>query len=310
MKKVYTSKDEIAHLWAHQLQDDARTPSDNFYFNGKTIYSYGSHFPIAKIVEENHPTLGTVCLFTTKGYSVTTSQQMSAVRQAIPGYWTVINVETIDFHRIKKYAKDDHKKNIKEHLQSAFEFSEKQKRARKYDYTSDIEFELSQAKIYVEYYKLKSLLTKAEKELLFSDGDFNASQYAEIVEKKKASNKRKRAKADRERLKKAAKDIEAWKEGANVFVPYQAETMLRLTADGKEIETSRSSRVPLDRAKLLWKLIKNTMDTKTQWKKNGKTFEIGNFSVDRVEIDGTTTIGCHVLIFTEIKRMADIMKWN
>ena len=51
MKKVFTDISHIAHLWANQLQDEARNSgSGNFYFDGDVIYSYGSHFPIAKHV--------------------------------------------------------------------------------------------------------------------------------------------------------------------------------------------------------------------------------------------------------------------
>ena len=39
--------DMVAHLWAHKSQDFARNPGHNFYFHGDTIYSYGSHFPVA-----------------------------------------------------------------------------------------------------------------------------------------------------------------------------------------------------------------------------------------------------------------------
>ena len=38
----------VAHLWAHQSQDSARN-GRNFYFEGKDIYSYGSHFRCASV---------------------------------------------------------------------------------------------------------------------------------------------------------------------------------------------------------------------------------------------------------------------
>ena len=66
---VYPS-DMVAHLWAHKSQDFARNPGHNFYFHGDTIYSYGSHFPVARHVENKR---GRAVLFTTRDYSVTTS---------------------------------------------------------------------------------------------------------------------------------------------------------------------------------------------------------------------------------------------
>ena len=82
--------DMVAHLWAHQSQDSARNPCRNFYFDGDTIYSYGSHFPIARHVETKR---GRAVLFTTRNYSVTTSGHKSTVRCAIPSGVTVFHVE-------------------------------------------------------------------------------------------------------------------------------------------------------------------------------------------------------------------------
>lgn len=34
----------VAHVWANQSQDSARSHNGNFYFEGRAIYSYGSHY--------------------------------------------------------------------------------------------------------------------------------------------------------------------------------------------------------------------------------------------------------------------------
>src|SRR5262249_44911174 len=75
-KQVHTPAN-VAHLWAHQTQDSARNPGGTLYFRGATIYSYGDHFPIARLCR------GAV-LFTTRTYSVTTARHIKIVRQAIP----------------------------------------------------------------------------------------------------------------------------------------------------------------------------------------------------------------------------------
>lgn len=80
MKHVYPTN-EIAHLWAHKTQTSARNGQGNFYFDGDTIYSYGSHFPIARHVAA---AAGNAVLFTTRTRSVTTSRHVSDVRRAIP----------------------------------------------------------------------------------------------------------------------------------------------------------------------------------------------------------------------------------
>lgn len=72
-KKTFTGR-ELPHIWANQQQDEARAGS--FYFKGATIFSYGSHFPIATIEGGN-------VLFTMRSYSNTTAKHISKARQAI-----------------------------------------------------------------------------------------------------------------------------------------------------------------------------------------------------------------------------------
>lgn len=71
----------VAHLWAHQSQDSARNGS-NFYFEGKNIYSYGSHFRCASV--ETNRQGQKAYLVTTRTYSNTTAKHMGMVRSAIP----------------------------------------------------------------------------------------------------------------------------------------------------------------------------------------------------------------------------------
>jgi hypothetical protein len=79
MKHVFSDLSHVAHLWANQLQDNARN-SGNFFFEGASIYSYGHHFPIAKhVVNEQGES---AILFTERRYSNTTAKHIAVVRQA------------------------------------------------------------------------------------------------------------------------------------------------------------------------------------------------------------------------------------
>lgn len=82
MKHVFETE-QVAHLWMHQAQADARNALGNFYFEGDTIYSYGRHFPIARHVAGVNGRRA--ILFTTSSYSKTTSRQIGIVRSAIHG---------------------------------------------------------------------------------------------------------------------------------------------------------------------------------------------------------------------------------
>lgn len=97
-KHVYAN-DELAHAWFHEYATlgHGRNAGDSFYFKGATIFSYGSHFPIARITELDKP-IGTytrVVLLTTAEYSNTTTAHISHVRSAIDEN-TAIIVKTPD----------------------------------------------------------------------------------------------------------------------------------------------------------------------------------------------------------------------
>jgi hypothetical protein len=78
---VYPPRD-VAKVWAKQTQDAARNRTGNIYFYGDTIYSYGPHFPIARLTDVIHRGQRVV-LFTTLGYSSTTAGHKSCVRRAL-----------------------------------------------------------------------------------------------------------------------------------------------------------------------------------------------------------------------------------
>jgi hypothetical protein len=93
MKHVF-SNDEIPHLWAHQTQPEARNANHSFYFEGDTIYSYRSSFPIARHVVNSRGERAV--LLTTRRYSITTSRHHSRVRSAIPHSTRVFHVSYVD----------------------------------------------------------------------------------------------------------------------------------------------------------------------------------------------------------------------
>jgi hypothetical protein len=81
MKYVHDTR-RIAHLWMHKEQAHARNAQANFYFRDSTIYSYGSHFPIASHARTN---AGEQCvIMTTRTYGPTTTKHLHLVRRAIP----------------------------------------------------------------------------------------------------------------------------------------------------------------------------------------------------------------------------------
>src|SRR5262245_47315041 len=70
----------VCHLWANQSQEEARNGSRSLYFERETIYSYGSHFPVACII--THKRAQRAVLLNPAAYSVTTSCHQGMARSA------------------------------------------------------------------------------------------------------------------------------------------------------------------------------------------------------------------------------------
>ena len=69
----------VAHVWANGSQNSGRSNNGNFYFEGPTLYSYGSHY-IA-----GYRTKAGECLVNTATYSISTSRHTSYAARAV-GY--------------------------------------------------------------------------------------------------------------------------------------------------------------------------------------------------------------------------------
>ena len=74
MKTKFTNS-EVPHIWAQQNQETGT--GSNIFFEGKTIYSYGHHFPIATFINP------TTVLSTTRSYGVSTARHISMTRCAL-----------------------------------------------------------------------------------------------------------------------------------------------------------------------------------------------------------------------------------
>jgi hypothetical protein len=80
MKKVFSSNSQLAHVWANQLQHEGRASS--MFFDGPVIYSYGTHYEIARFVEAANGQK--VCFVNANGYSSSTAKHTAHVWNAIP----------------------------------------------------------------------------------------------------------------------------------------------------------------------------------------------------------------------------------
>ena len=304
-RKVFRNYDECAHVWAQQKQESGSSNGRRMYFEGKSIYSYGPHFEIARFVKPG------VVLETTRTYSNTTRTHQSAVSGAV-GHLKSFDVPSFT----------DHKENVQHFMDSAAARAQSMKRARSgatqwelawfrkilktgHDYVStfrrDIDIDTAQ-KFYSFYRNRRKLLTDKDIRVLRERCKLWT---ARAEDRRRRKSEIRQAEWRSRELAQAAMEVwgtevyrlngEAWKAGDRLR-EYQGPVLLRVK--GAEIETTRGAYVPIEGAKELWAMIKEHRPV--------HGFEIGHYTVTGL-IDGKLVIGCHEIPLREVARMARVL---
>lgn len=269
MKKVNTPEN-VAHLFANQLQSEARTQTNNFYFYDKNIYSYGSHFCIAKFVDAN------TLLFTERGYSNTTAKHINHV-------WNATS-------HIKKihcaYPTGSHEQNFNYWLIEAENNISKLKYARKPEkYLSELNHIKDKVNEYAQYFGIDTPLT-LENALKITD---KAEIIAYLETKQKtidAEKKRKEAEAKKEHKT----QLKKWK-AFEIYSLYQRNGFDYLRKDSENFQTSQGVKIPIAIGLRFYNNIIN------------KTIKAGDkfldYTINEVN-DKLIKIGCHTITLKEI----------
>lgn len=317
MKKVFSTSSMVAHVWAQRSQSEGRTPTENIYFNSDALYSYGSHFPLAKFLDSN------TVLINGDSYSVTTSKQQSEVRSAIPSHYTRIYTTTEIIKNVVRnhswLLRGEHKKalidGVSEHVKRVLvvQAQTAAKRRKPSLVESDINVALSaydDGEKLLHFYKAKMpVAVRNLREKMQSDlTGFVTLNEAQLKAAKRKHDKE-QAKMRAEKQAKAQEYLPLWL--ACEPLPYGGEHCLRenltvvmLRVNGDEIETTLGARFPVSHGKKAFTLIRDCKEHAKEWKANGHTLHLGNFAVDAVEADGTVKAGCHVVPYSSIEPVA------
>jgi len=296
--KHVVNSGEVPHLWFHKVQSSAKNGNGSLYFQGDTIFSYGSHFPIARHVQSGKKS---AVIFTTRDYSVTTSGHKIAVRSAIPAEGTTVfyvpNIFTCD-----QYAGNDHPANMKSYVERVEQALAKCARARQ-SYSKEWEHQhainlRNEAREYAKFFKLP-LPKIAPVPPLDSEGLAKIKAKEAIKSAEKAA-KEKARKA--ELVRQEQEQAEKWRAGLYNGSLYNTPIMLRISGD--EVETSRGARIPIPHAIRALKFVREVVKRGEAFQTNGHTFHVGHYKIDRIETDGTLHAGCHVISYAEIERLA------
>lgn len=275
------SNDQVAHLWANRSRDSAH--GSNFYFEGDTIYSYGSHFPIARHYKG-------VILFTTQGYSVTTARHISEARNAIPS--------SVEVFHVKEPTRPPSRESVEEYRERIKSASLSVGRAKNPDARlRDLEDLISEANRFCHHFGFKTR---------FSAPD-NIEQLRAKA-KKSSERERRQAAAKKAKFEKeCAADISDWLNGTKIgSLPFHLDRVL-LRKRGDTMETSKGAVVPISEAEKAFRFC--VLMREKGWRRNGDRFQIGDFQLDSVSTAGVVA-GCHHVHWDEINRFASAMGWT
>lgn len=291
MKRV---RKDVCHVWAHQLQSDARY--GNIFFEGDTIYSYGTHFPMARILTVNGKR---VVLFTTRSYSSTTAGHKSEARQAIPHGTPVFYVEDVTEKPSRK-SLDQYAARIA--YQSTTVTNSRSRMGFELEQLKKL---VDEANTFCETFGFKTRFTMPanvdEMKALAAERTAKAKRDAKNREKKLAAQKAKEVAARLEKL-------EQWKQGASVYPgSVGGYEHLRLTPDGTEVETTANAVVPLKHVNRVAKLILTNVAAGVEWHTNGETIRVGEYNLESISPNGDVRIGCHLFARAEIERFAALI---
>lgn len=296
--KTVFKTEMVAHVWAQQNQPYGRNHG-NFYFRDSTIYSYGGHFPIAKFVERKGKR---AVLFTTRTYGPTTGKHLNLAERALSG---------LDIPVLRVYSPNEEPSSIKtrEEAKAALKTAV----AAVYRKRTGLEWQIQAcsgvvlrandlSKFYGWGWRIKEPVFDEAR--LAKQRAVNAAKQERDAEKRRVAEARRYAAQAEQRIKDAAQ-YEAWIRGESVQFPYSyydGETLLRVHND--LVETSRGAEVPVEHAKRLWPIIEKVRARGEAYQRNGHSEHVGQFVVDRIEPTGDMQIGCHLIKFDQVQKIA------
>jgi hypothetical protein len=284
------SHDTVAHNWAHQTGKKCR--GFNMFYEGETIYSYGSHFPIARFFTA--PNGERVVLFNEDSYSVSTSKHQTIVRRALG--WERDDILGVPFLR-------DHVGMILvngwiERLDEDIETSAgKWKRARVYK-------DSHARRMAQSVQTINRIIDLWQLDVPYRTMPDDINAWVDEALKRHAEEAAAKDRADREAIKR-------WLNGEDIHPPHTRIPYVRVKSRrcGPEVnehgdfvgmttqvETSWGVKVPLADAMKLHRMAGLVRIVGKTWRPS-KRHQIGGWPVDHIAADGTLKAGCHVIPF-------------
>lgn len=301
-KRCYSSYDSLAHEWVYaEPEFDGYARERRMFcrqgdsYDDGAIYSYGTHFMIARKVKDKNGKR--VFLINSNTYSSTTTTHQGAVKRAIPDSEKAIEVPDCSVNHafnIRYYFRQ---------LEAKVDQASKAWKKNKPYYLSEALQYKKQIIDYMATFITEYKFTKAEKAIMAGETipDDVADQIIKAKTERFKAEALAKKKADKVAWAKEQKRLENWingVDGSYYSSRYNEKTYLRVSKDGLYIETSHHAEMRIEDALRLYKLIKsNTLRL---------SFDKYTTKLGETEL----VIGCHHIGFDEIDRIAKIMGWE
>lgn len=271
MKKVFNSASDVAHAFALQEQSEGRNSGRSFYFEGDSLYSYGSHFCIARFTGTE------TVLFTERKYSNTTAKHIGHAWRAL-NHLNLIQCPYPDRPAYQNY--EWWEREVKNLINLHAKARNKAERV----------LQLYNIRLKVEQYSrhMAKPISDSLHELLAPfDGDAYDKARIETAERRELLEKRRQAKMKVEH----DKQLSEFRNGTrnNVYARIGVDYVRR---DVDNFVTSQGVRIPIAVGETFYRLLKagkvNVGD------------KLDRYTVGSVNADAIC-IGCHTIMMEEIE---------
>jgi len=288
MKKVFSNTSEVVHVFAQQSQQEGRNQSGSIYFRDNRIYSYGSHYLLGEFINSD------TIIINDFGYSVTTSKHINELINATSQYNRFFT-SSIDIKHVETEIN-----GFMKHLA----------KARKPEiYISNITKLESNLSKWVDYCKDNKIKKEhfSKYNFVVNKSDYKYKKIVKIANSLLTPDaiEKIKAKGKKDAIKQKAKDKKDLKIKLDKFNTYKIDRFkigefdyLRLSENGKFVETSQNIRIEKSDAQRLYFSIKNNFNIIGN--------KIGYYTVNKID-NKALTVGCHKICIQSVQKVGQLL---
>jgi len=283
------NNEQLAHLYASGNVDSAR--GNNFYFESGTLYSYGTHFAIARRLPGRD-----VFAYTTRTYGPATSKHLAYARRAL-SHATLWHVED------PSASATDNKAAAVAEVMRLLDEANTTRRIK--DETRD-RLRGQALNVAENFNGYLAALPEGEREGV-PPFDLADAGFIALREAREAAKRAEEAAAEKARQQAAmsqAERLAAWKRGEQVQGSMHAlPVALRVVRD--TVQTSHGASVPLSDALALWPVIVAVRRGDMNADSASRMFSrVGFHNFTRFDALGGVVVGCHTISYEALEELA------